>query len=137
MCKPARNAYHAFVTLPRTAADPAQTHLSAAYKVAKRQTDDISIVAAVFDLRLDAGRRVTRARLAYGGVAAIPKRAGSAEAFLLGRTLDAPTVSAAQDLLRDAFTPLSDHRAGADYRRALCAGLFAKFVATHLPGASA
>ncbi|HSX58737.1 MAG TPA: FAD binding domain-containing protein [Tahibacter sp.] len=124
------------VTVPRTATAPAQTHLSASYKVAKRQTDDISIVAAVFDLVLDAAHRVERARLAYGGVAATPRRAVNVEAYLLGRRLDADTVNAAQDLLRDAFTPLDDHRAGADYRRALCAGLFAKFVATHLPGAA-
>ena len=126
------------VTLPRRApADEAERRVGASYKVAKRQTDDISIVAAVFDLAVDGAGRVARARLAYGGVAAIPRRAASVEDFLLGRTLDAATMDTAQALLRDAFTPLSDHRASADYRRSLCASLFAKFVATHLPGALA
>jgi xanthine dehydrogenase small subunit len=32
-------------------------------------------------------------------------------------------------MLAGEFTPLSDHRAGAGYRRALCGQLFAKFVA--------
>lgn len=125
-------------TLPRTPhPPPAGRRLNASYKVAKRQTDDISIVAAVFDLVLDADARVTRARLAYGGVAAIPRRALAVEAFIIGRRLDADTMDTAQTMLREAFTPLSDHRSGADYRRALCASLFAKFVATHNPGASA
>lgn len=100
----------------------------AAYKVAKRQTDDISIVAAVYALILGDDGRVERARLAYGGVAAIPLRARRTEDFLLGRALDATTVAQACALLRAEFTPLDDHRASADYRRELCAALFAKFV---------
>ena len=102
--------------------------IQAAYKVAKRQTDDISIVAAVYALTLDADKRVSHLRLAYGGVAAIPKRATRTEAFLLGRALDGDTMSAACALLREEFTPLDDHRGSADYRRALCGSLFAKFV---------
>ncbi|TDR38723.1 xanthine dehydrogenase small subunit [Tahibacter aquaticus] len=116
------------VTLPRR-----RGLISAAYKVAKRQTDDISIVAAVFALELDADGRVVLARLAYGGVAAVPRRAAAVEDFLLGRRLDAACVEQAQALLREAFAPLSDHRASADYRRALCGNLFAKFVAEHGP----
>jgi xanthine dehydrogenase small subunit len=103
--------------------------VTAAYKVAKRQTDDISIVAAVFALGFDALGRVTHARLAYGGVAAIPRRARAVEDFLLGRALDPDTVAEAARRLGSEFTPLSDHRAGADYRRALCGALFEKFVA--------
>ncbi|MFO1516747.1 MAG: FAD binding domain-containing protein [Lysobacterales bacterium] len=106
--------------------------IGASYKVAKRQTDDISIVAASFVIDRDAQGRVRHARLAYGGVAATPRRALEAEAFLLGRSLDAATLEAVTALLLQAFTPLSDHRAGADYRRALCASLFTRFVAEHL-----
>jgi xanthine dehydrogenase small subunit len=107
--------------------------VAASYKVAKRQTDDISIVAAVFALARDADGRVSHARLAYGGVAAIPKRAHAAEEFLLGKPLDADTLAATQSLLREAFAPLSDHRASAAYRSDLVAALFAKFVAENLP----
>lgn len=116
------------VTLPRRASG-----ISAAYKVAKRQTDDISIVAAVFALEFDAQQRVARARLAYGGVAAIPRRARAAEDMLIGRALDRATVDAVCESLANEFTPLSDHRADAAYRRELCANLFAKFVAEYAP----
>jgi xanthine dehydrogenase small subunit len=114
------------VTLPRRT-----TRIEAAYKVAKRQHDDISIVAAAFALERDDEGRVTDLRLAYGGVAAIPRRAREVEAFLYGRVLDAATVAEAEARLADAFSPLDDHRASADYRRALCGALFAAFVAEH------
>ena len=107
--------------------------ISGGYKVAKRQTDDISIVVAVFAIGLDDQRRVRHARLAYGGVAATPVRARGVEEFLHGRVLDADTVAGAGARLREAFTPISDHRAGAEYRRALCGNLFARFVAERCP----
>ena len=104
---------------------------SAAYKVAKRQSDDISIVAAVFAMDLDEHRRVRHVRLAYGGVAAIPLRAKHTDSFLLGRVLDAATLEEVADRLRNEFTPMSDHRASADYRRTLCANLFVRFIEEH------
>lgn len=111
------------VTIPRRDAQ-----VQGFYKVAKRQHDDISIVAAAFALELDDKGRVRHARLAFGGVAATPVRAPTVEARLLGQRLDDATVQAARVALAQAFTPLSDHRASADYRRALCGTLFAKFV---------
>jgi xanthine dehydrogenase iron-sulfur cluster and FAD-binding subunit A len=110
--------------------------VDAAFKLAKRPTDDISIVAAAFALARDDGGRVTHARLAYGGVAATPRRAIEVEAFLLGRRLDDATVAEAQQRLAQAFEPLDDHRGSAAYRRALCGALFAQFVAQLQDGAS-
>jgi xanthine dehydrogenase small subunit len=104
---------------------------TASYKVAKRATDDISIVAAAFALQHDDAGVVVDARLAYGGVAAIPRRALVVEDFLRGRRLDGDTLQQAETMLRGEFTPLSDHRASAGYRSELCAALFAKFVAEH------
>jgi xanthine dehydrogenase small subunit len=115
------------VTIPRRAA-----RIDGSYKVAKRQTDDISIVAAGFALEFDEQRRVAQVRLAYGGVAAMPRRARAVEEFLVGRALDPDTVARAATQLRAEFSPLDDHRASADYRRALCASLFEKFVAERL-----
>ena len=116
-------------TTARGEAIGAANRVQASYKVAKRQTDDISIVAAVFVLELDARRQITYARLAYGGVAAIPLRAKQTEAFLVGSTLDNACVAEVARRLEAEFTPLSDLRSGAEYRRQLSGGLFAKFVA--------
>ncbi|MCB1567644.1 MAG: FAD binding domain-containing protein [Xanthomonadales bacterium] len=120
------------VTLPR------RDHWTIrAYKVAKRQTDDISIVAAVFGIERDADGLVCQARLAFGGVAAVPVRATAAEAALLGQPLDMAQAERVAKMLGAAFTPLSDLRASADYRRALCGNLFVKFVRAQAAGQEA
>jgi xanthine dehydrogenase iron-sulfur cluster and FAD-binding subunit A len=103
--------------------------VDAAYKVAKRQTDDISLVAAAFALQRDDAGVVSHVRLAYGGVAATPVRARRCEALLEGRVLDEAAVAEAIAMLEGEFTPLDDVRGSADYRRALCGQLFAKFAA--------
>lgn len=110
---------------------PRTKHATASYKVAKRPSDDISIVAAGFALSLDPARRVGHVRMAFGGVAAIPRRARKVEEFLLGRTLNADCLAEVAGMLREEFTPLSDHRGSAEYRRALCASLFARFIDEH------
>jgi len=115
------------VTLPKP-----HDLVTASYKIAKRQTDDISIVAASYAIRLDGERRVQHVRLAYGGIAVIPKRAVSTEALLLGQVLGDALVERARAALVEEFTPLSDHRADAGYRRALAGNLFVKFVAEKL-----
>lgn len=98
----------------------------AAYKVSKRFDDDISAVCGVFALDLD-GAVVKAARLAYGGMAAIPKRATHAEAALIGKpwTLDAARASGAA--LAQDFAPLSDMRASAAYRAKIAANLLVRF----------
>ena len=57
-------------------------------------------VMAAFQLRLEAGT-VVDVRLAYGGMAATPKRAAAAEAAMLGRPWSEATVEASQTCERD------------------------------------
>jgi xanthine dehydrogenase small subunit len=99
------------------------------YKVSKRVLDDISTVAAALAIDLDEDGRVTRARLAFGGVAATPVRASAAEDALIGRPWTAPTLADIAPLAEQAFTPMSDHRASAGYRRAMIVRLLEKFLA--------
>ena len=104
--------------------------LEAVYKVGKRGADDISTVAAAFSLELS-GNTIRSARLAYGGVAATPARAFEVETFLRGKPWNARTASEAATRLRALFTPLSDLRGSAEYRRALVGNLFEKFFYEH------
>ncbi len=97
------------------------------FKVSKRRELDISIVAAAFVVDTDADEVIRHARLAYGGVAATPARALAVEAFLVGKRWQPDTAAQAADMLREAFTPLSDVRAGADFRRGLVSSLWEKF----------
>jgi len=85
------------------------------WKITKRYDCDISAVCAAFVLERD-GEVVRSVRLAYGGMAAIVKRAKAAEAALLGKPFSEANVRAAMAALAGDFTPLSDMRASAGYR---------------------
>jgi xanthine dehydrogenase small subunit len=98
--------------IPRPRAD----QLFRCHKVSKRFDEDISAVMGAFLLTL-AGRRVTAARVAFGGMAGTPARARATEAALAGVSLDDPSSwRAAVAALSDDFTPLSDMRGSAVYR---------------------
>jgi len=86
------------------------------YKMAKRRMDDISTVAAAFALELDSSGRVRTARFAFGGVAATPVRAVTAEEAIIGQAWNLATVRRAQSALARTLRPISDHRGSADYR---------------------
>ena len=86
-----------------------------AYKVSKRLDDDISAVCAAFNLRIEAGV-VQDARVAFGGMAAIPKRAVACEAALVGAAWYPGVIERACEALAEDFTPLSDFRASKEYR---------------------
>jgi xanthine dehydrogenase small subunit len=87
------------------------------YKLSKRYDSDISALCAGLALRLDGQGQVAEARFAFGGMAAVVKRAARAEAAVVGRAWDEQTLHAAQAALDADFTPLTDLRASADYRR--------------------
>ena len=97
-----------------------------AYKVSKRLDDDISAVCAAFNLRIEQGV-VAEARVAFGGMAATPKRATACEAALRGATWNAATVEKACAALGEDFTPLSDFRASKEYRLLSAQNLLRKY----------
>ncbi|WP_137885340.1 xanthine dehydrogenase small subunit [Pseudomonas sp. 2FE] len=97
-----------------------------AYKVSKRLDDDISAVCAAFNLRIEDGV-VTDARVAFGGMAAIPKRAAACEQALLGATWSQTVIERACAALAEDFTPLSDFRASKEYRLLTAQNLLRKY----------
>ncbi len=117
------------VKIPKTLSAGASRRLSQSYKIGKRGTDDISIVAAAFTVDLDDCDRILHARLAYGGVAATPVRAIAIEALLVDQPWSMATIQQVKPLLKEAFTPLSDLRGSAEYRKRLVANVFEKFFA--------
>ena len=98
------------------------------HKVAKRRIDDISSVAVAFALDIDDGS-VTRARIGVGGAAATPIRATATEAQLIGRPWNITTVRAAAAVLGSEGTPMSDHRASAEYRALMLSHALLKMYA--------
>jgi xanthine dehydrogenase small subunit len=117
------------VRVPRATPD----RLFRAYKVSKRLDDDISAVCAAFDLQIADGV-IAGARVAFGGMAAIPKRAAACEATLNGAPWNQQTVEAACDALAEDFTPLTDFRASREYRLLVAQNLLRKcFLEQHAP----
>ncbi|SEI97624.1 xanthine dehydrogenase small subunit [Pseudomonas linyingensis] len=86
-----------------------------AYKVSKRLDDDISAVCAAFNLHLRDGV-VSEARIAFGGMAEIPKRARACEQALIGTRGEETAIEHACQALAGEFSPLDDLRASAAYR---------------------
>ena len=97
-----------------------------AWKISKRADQDISAVMAAFKFILS-GRRITAARIAFGGMAGTPKRATKTEAALHSASLDAPeTWQAAIASLAEDYQPLTDMRASAAYRLEVAQALLRK-----------
>jgi xanthine dehydrogenase molybdopterin binding subunit/xanthine dehydrogenase small subunit len=101
---------------------------TAFFKVSKRREMDISAVSAAFRIATGENGRITEARLAYGGVSAFPQRAAEVESSLIGLTLAEAAGGSVLEKLGGAFSPISDLRGSAGYRRELVRGLFLKFL---------
>ena len=97
-----------------------------AYKVSKRLDDDISAVCAAFRLTIE-NAVIREARIAFGGMAAIPKRAAACEQALLGKPWCSETVEHACAALGEDFSPLSDFRASKEYRLLSARNLLRKY----------
>jgi xanthine dehydrogenase small subunit len=99
------------------------------FKISKRYEDDISAVMGAFCW---SGVATNEFRIAFGGMAGIPKRASVAEQFLSANnwydagTVDEKLLAQACELLRGEFAPMTDVRASAAYRMAMACNLLKK-----------
>jgi xanthine dehydrogenase small subunit len=105
---------------------PAAREQVRSYKISKRFDQDISAVCGAYRLELD-GARVTAVHIAYGGMAAFPKRATACEQALDGAEWNEETVARAARALDEDFSPLTDMRASARYRRTVARNLLRRF----------
>jgi len=110
------------VTLPREA--PALR----CYKISKRFDQDISAVCGCFNVTVDDGI-VTDARIAFGGMAGTPHRARRVEGALSGQPWTADTITKAAAEFANDYTPMSDMRASAAYRRQIAQNLLHRYFA--------
>jgi xanthine dehydrogenase small subunit len=96
------------------------------YKLSKRFDQDISAVCGCLSVTVE-GETVTDAKLAYGGMAGIPKRATHAEAALVGQPWTEDSVRVAMTAYAQDFTPLTDMRASAEYRLETAANMLLRY----------
>jgi xanthine dehydrogenase small subunit len=103
------------------------------YKLSKRFDQDISAVCAAFAMQIDDGI-IRSARIAFGGMAATPKRAAAAEALLEGRQWSEEVLQEAMDALAQDYAPLADMRASSDYRMQAARNLLRRYWLETRPG---
>ena len=98
----------------------------AVYKISKRRDEDISTVCGAFRLKIKDGV-IENAVIAFGGMAATPKRASNVEAKLKGQPWNEQTITTAMASFDDDFSPLSDWRGSSDYRALVAKNLLRRF----------
>ncbi len=96
-----------------------------AYKISKRFDDDISSVCAAFNLIIE-NKKIKKIKIAYGGMAAIPKRAIFCERVLLNSLITKDVIDKAKNALEKDFLPISDMRASGRYRKEIAKSLLEK-----------
>jgi xanthine dehydrogenase small subunit len=106
---------------------PAKNTHFAVYKITKRRDEDITATLGAFHLTLAKDHTVAAVRIAYGGMAATPKRAAAVEAALIGKPWSETTVEAALPAYASDFAPISDMRASAEYRALAARNLLRRF----------
>ena len=114
---------------------PRQPDTFRIYKLSKRFDQDISAVCGAFNVTVDEGR-VTAARIAFGGMAATPKRAAAVEAALLDQPWTEATITAALPAFAEDFQPLSDMRASAEYRLSAARNMLRRYWLERETGAA-
>ena len=97
-----------------------------AYKISKRFDDDISTVCASFNFLIK-NKRIIDAKIAYGGMSEIPKRATLIEKKLNNSVFSEELFLNAQNLIEDDFSPIDDMRASKNYRIEIARNLLMKF----------
>ncbi len=108
----------------------AENQLFSTYKISKRVEQDISAVCAAFAVQIDDGM-ITTARVCFGGMAEIPKRATCCELALSGQSWSQETISKAMQSMLNDFTPLTDMRASEQYRMRVAQNLLQRFYLEH------
>ncbi len=98
------------------------------YKISKRYDQDISALCGAFAIRLEGGR-VASARVAFGGMAATPRRAPACERALTGTAWNAAGIAPAITALAADFAPITDFRATRGYRAAVAGNLLRRLLA--------
>jgi xanthine dehydrogenase small subunit len=110
--------------------EPPDNQIFATYKISKRHEQDISTVCAAFALQIK-NDIISQARICFGGMAATPKRAKNCEKLLTGNRWNQQTITKAQQVLLEDYSPISDMRASAGYRNQVSQNLLQRFFLEH------
>ena len=96
-----------------------------AYKISKRFDDDISSVCGSFNLEINKNH-IKRAKIAFGGMSEVPKRAIKTEKILINSEFSEKIFDKATKNLEKDFSPIDDMRASKKYRMEVAKNLLLK-----------
>ena len=96
-----------------------------AFKISKRFDDDISSVCGSFNFEIN-NNKIKEVYIAYGGMAAVPKRAKACEKILKNKPLTINTFDQAKKYLEKDLSPIGDMRASKEYRLEIAKNLLMK-----------
>jgi len=96
-----------------------------AFKISKRFDDDISSVCGSFNFEID-NNKIKEVFIAFGGMAAVPKRAKACEKILKNKPLNVSTFNQAKNSLYKDLSPIGDMRASKEYRLEIAKNLLMK-----------
>ncbi len=96
-----------------------------AFKVSKRFDDDISSVCGSFNFKINKNK-IKEVFIAFGGMAAVPKRAKACEKILKNKPLNLSTFNQAKNSLDKDLSPIGDMRASKEYRLEIAKNLLMK-----------
>ena len=99
----------------------------ACYKITKRKDEDISALCGAFRVFINDDGKVGMARIAFGGLAATPKRAKAVEDAVVGKLWTTATIEAALPAFATDYQPITDMRASAEYRLLAAQNLLRRF----------
>jgi xanthine dehydrogenase small subunit len=114
---------------------PGADEMFGVHKVTKRRDEDITATLGAFRFKVIDGL-VAEAVIAFGGMAATPKRAKAVEGALIGKPWTLESVEAVLDIFDEDFQPLTDWRASADYRMLAARNLLKRFYFETVEGPS-
>jgi len=96
-----------------------------AFKISKRFDDDISSVCGSFNFEINKNK-IKEVFIAFGGMAAVPKRAKACEKVLKNKPLNLSTFNQARNSLDKDLSPIGDMRASKEYRLEIAKNLLMK-----------
>jgi len=106
---------------------PAENEIVRMYKVSKRHDMDISTLSAAFTLKTGKNEKVISFSAFFGGMAAWTKEAEKTTRFVTGKPWNETTIKKAMAVLENEFSPISDARSSAEFRRKAAANLLMVF----------
>jgi aerobic carbon-monoxide dehydrogenase medium subunit len=94
-----------------------EARTSGAYLKLERKVGDFATAAVAAQVTIDEHDSCTRVGIGLTNVGATPIMAAEAQAFLLGKPLDEPTIAQASELVAAAADPVADRRGSPEYKR--------------------